>query len=278
MGILSFEAEWTRKRPDYPHLLRYIREGINKEKVEWGDLTTLNLSRVRDHLCDTVAANSAVTYLAVLKAFLAYYEDEDIIPCKKPERILKARKVPSEHVALTADEIRRIENYMPKTDIEKRTKAQFLCEYYSLARKSDVEEFTENNIGDDSLSYVSQKTKVATTVPLHHNFKTYFEQCGEPLWLSTYNRNMKNICRKCGINQRVKLFYRGKETTGEKWEFVGSHTARRSAATELAMRNVPIATISRLMNHAGRISTTERYIVADTQNLGDEAMSFFNKN
>ena len=49
-------------------------------------------------------------------------------------------------------------------------------------------------------------------------------------------------------------------------KIIGSHTARRSGATELAKRDVPIDTISKLMNHTNTLITS-RYIFADTRDF-----------
>lgn len=274
MIILSFEQEFTRKNPGRIQVLRFMREAIGVNEVNWQDITTLNLSKVRELICERVAGNSACTYLAILKAFLAAYIDENLFPCKDPHKELKAKRVPSEQVVLTAEEIALIERYKPETEKEKWVKAQFLCEYYCLARSSDIQQLTPENIQGDFITYVSQKTRVATTVPLHKNFIKYFRQRGKTLDRSVYNRIIKRICKNCGIDEPVKLFYHGKVQTRPKYELIGSHTARRSGATELAKRDVPIATISKLMNHTNTLITS-RYIFADTRNLGDAAMSFF---
>lgn len=273
-GILSFESEFVRRNPGRIQVLRFMREAIGVTEIEWSMITTLNLSKVREHICERVAGNSACTYLAILKAFLAAYIDENLFPCKNPHKELKAKRVPSEQVVLTADEIALIERYKPKTEKEKWVKAQFLCEYYCLARSSDIRQLTPENIQGDFITYVSQKTKVATTVPLHKNFIKYFKQRGQTLDRASFNRIIKRICMNCGINEDVKLFYHGKVQIRKKYELIGSHTARRSGATELAKRDVPIATISKLMNHTNTLITS-RYIFADTRNLGEEAMSFF---
>ncbi len=274
MNILSFEQEFERSNPGRIQILRFMREAIGVKEVSWKDLTTLNLSKVRDYITDRYSGNTACTYLAILKAFLSRYKDEDIIPCTDPVKQLKAKRVPSEQVVLSAEEIRRIENYKPRSENEKNVKAQFLCEYYCLARSSDIQQLTPENIQGDFITYVSQKTHVATTVPLHRNFIKYFRQRGKTLERASYNRIIKRICQNCGIDEPVKLFYHGKVQVRKKYELIGSHTARRSGATELAKRDVPIATISKLMNHTNTLITS-RYIFADTRNLGEEAMNFF---
>ena len=274
MKVLSFEQEFERMNPGRIQILRFMREAIGVEEIEWSMITTLNLTKVREYICERVAGNSACTYLAILKAFLAAYLDENLFPCKNPHKELKAKRVPSEQVVLTAEEIALIERYKPKTEKEKWVKAQFLCEYYCLARSSDIQQLTPENIQGDFITYVSQKTKIATTVPLHKNFIKYFKQRGKTLDRSVYNRIIKRICKNCGIDEEIKLFYHGKVQIRKKYELIGSHTARRSGATELAKRDVPIATISKLMNHTNTLITS-RYIFADTRNLGEEAMSFF---
>lgn len=275
MKILSFEQEWTRRNPCRVQVLRYMREAIGVEEIEWSMITTLNLTKVREYICERVAGNSACTYLAILKAFLAAYLDENLFPCKNPHKELKAKRVPSEQVVLTAEEIALIERYKPKTEKEKWVKAQFLCEYYCLARSSDIQQLTPENIQGDFITYVSQKTKIATTVPLHKNFIKYFKQRGKTLDRASFNRIIKRICKNCGIDDEVKLFYHGRMQMRKKYELIGSHTARRSGATELARRGVPISTISKMMSHTNEIITS-RYIFANTRNPGEEAMGFFN--
>lgn len=275
METNSFEREFTRKRPNYKCILNLMREALDVEEVQWNHLTRLNLSRIVEHIQENVSSNSACTYIAVIRAFISCYAEEGIVPCKKPENILKSKKVPSEQVVLNAEEISLIEAYQPKTEHEKWVKAQFLCEYYCMARTSDIQALTEDNIKDGYITYVSKKTKTLTSVPLHKNFLTYFRQRGETLHLMVFNRILKRICKEVGICEQVKLFYHGKEVCGPKYIFVASHTARRSAASELASRNVPISVISQFMNHAGRITTTQRYIYANTRNLDEKAMSFF---
>lgn len=273
--VLSFEQEWVRHISDRIQILRFMREAIGVDEVEWQHLTTLNLAKVREFIAEKVAGNSAVTYLAIIKAFLSRYSDENIIPCKNPAKELKAKRVPSEQVVLNADEIALIENYKPKSEKEKWVKAQFLCEYYCLARSSDIQQLTPENIQGDFITYVSQKTKIATTVPLHKNFIKYFKQRGKTLDRASFNRIIKRICKNCGIDDEVKLFYHGRMQMRKKYELIGSHTARRSGATELARRGVPISTISKMMSHTNEIITS-RYIFANTRNPGEEAMGFFN--
>lgn len=275
-GILSFEQEFVRQKPNHVFLLRYMREAIDVSEVRWEDLTTLNLSRIRDYICELVTSNSACTYLAEFKAFLNRYKDEDLIPCKDVTKELKAKRTPSQNIFLTEDEIELIEKYEPASDTERDIKAAFLIECFCGARSSDVKTFTEQNIIDGKLRYVSQKTKVESSVPIHRNLMQYLEY--KPT--SQHNRavygdTIKRICRRCGITSEVKLFYHGQTQTLPKYQLVNSHTARRSFASNLAVRGVPRSVICALMNHNKNENMTARYICVDTDNLDANAMSFF---
>ena len=277
MGILSFEQEFERLNPGRIQILRFMREAIAVKEVKWEDLTTLNLSKVRELICKRVSGNSACTYLAVLKAFLSHYEDEKLIPCKNPAKELKAKRVPSQNVFLTEDEIELIEGYEPKTECERDVKAAFLIECYIGARRCDVLGLSAKNISDGRIVYVSKKTHVECSVPIHKNLMKYLKhKPAKGHDRAVANRTIQRICRDVGIVAEVQIFYHGRLQKRPKYEFVGSHTARRSFCSNLAQRGVDIYTIAALAGHNQNIIMTQRYIIPDTDTLSAEAMSFFN--
>lgn len=274
--LLSFEQEWTKVQPNHVFLLRYMREALDVEQVEWSDLTTLNLSKIRDHICRKVKGNSSSTYLGILKAFLAKYSDEKIIPCKNPNKELKAKRVPSQNIYLTEDEIERIERYQPKSDCERDVKVAFLIECYLGARRSDVEEITADNIVDGRIVYVSKKTHIQTSVPIHKNLLKYLSyKPKKTRQRAVTNKTIQRICKKVGICSEIKIFYHGEMEKRPKYEFVGSHTARRSFCSNLARHGTDIYTISSLAGHDRNIIMTQRYIIPDVDELSRETMSFF---
>lgn len=273
----SFVGAFLCKTPERIHILKYVVAALNKDTVTWSDFTTSNLTIIREYISDTVSANSASVYLNIIKALLNENKDNPSLPNANFGKLLTVRKEPSQNIALSPEEISKIEAYVPNNEHERAVKAQFLCEYYCGARASDIQQMTENNIVDGNIVYVSKKTRVETSVPLHKNFLKYFRQRGKEYSKASYNRIMKRIAENCGINEKVKIYYHGRIQERPKYEFIGSHTARRSFATNLAKRNVPISVISKLMNHGGNELMTARYICVDTKNIGSEAMAFFNE-
>ena len=276
MNILRFEQEWTRVKPDYIHLLRFMRDAIGVEAIEWDDITTLNLSRIRDYLCEKLASNSARTYLAVIKAFLARYADEGIIPCKNPAKELKAKKEPSQHIALTEEEVLMWDKYEPVNDCERDVKIIFMRGCLTGARSSDCKRLSMDNIRDGALVYVSQKTKTEVKQPVHHLLPKYLqEQPKKEHSQSAINKVISRVCRKLGMTEEISLFVGGKLKKGPKYEFISAHSSRRSFCTDMALRNIPVPVIQRIVGHSSA-SMTERYICVNANNLNESVLDFFN--
>lgn len=144
----------------------------------------------------------------------------------------------------------------------------------------------------DDLRPVLERARQADVVvigsPVYYSYPTgmmrsLFERLLFPIGTYHYENGVQKVLRtkvipsamiftmNCPEDYMAQIGY---PPVRKKYELVGSHTARRSGATELARRDVPIATISKLMNHTNTLITS-RYIFADTRNLGEEAMSFF---
>ena len=281
MENISFENEFVRMHPDHAFLVDYMRKALNKNEVIWEDLDISGLFAIAAHIKSRVTSNSCVNYFAVIKGFLKLMSDQVKLPTMKYAAILKARKTPQQNVALTEDEVARIDRYYQdllkkKTrNIEKDVLTLFLIECYCGGRGVDVEQMTLANIAEGRLSYVSQKTHILATIPAHHRLHELL--CNKPekeYSRMTKNRIVKRVCEKCGIDEEVTIFYHGKMATRKKYEYCGFHTARRSFASMLAAKGVPVAEISQYMSHAN-LSMTERYIKVDRNHASEAAMAFF---
>lgn len=254
--------------------LYHLAECVGKDIPEWDDLTLPNLSDYKDFLLLKVTRNTAGTYLRSLSAVMGIYSES--LPSKNFKSVLQLKKEPSQHVALTEAEVERIHEFKPRTSVERDIKRAFMIECLCGARASDVAKLTPDNIKGDWLVYVSQKTKTETSVPVHRHLLEYLNAnpYRKSYQRSVVCRTIKRICCRCGINDEIKIFTKGKWVTKQKWELVGSHTARRSFATQLALRGVPVATISKLMGHSD-VKMTSRYICIESKDIGDTAMAFF---
>ena len=254
-------------------ILRYLGEcGLN----DWQDLTKANLYDFRDHVTERVAQSSARTYFAVLKAIMARYEEE-VEFCKDYKEILKAKNEKPIKTFLTMKELEQLERAVVRSEVEQYVLDEFLIGAYTGMRISDAREVSEENMANGYLSYVSIKTSIQAVVPLKAGMaerirRVQANECN--VSLAGYNKALRRLCQRAGIVERVKVFKAGDHLKGYKWEYVSSHTARISFATNLANLGVPILEISKLMGHTS-IQMTMRYIVNTQVELSSKALKYF---
>lgn len=273
----TFEIEFLKLNPERKQILTYMRASLRVSSVKWADMTKVNLCVIADYIKKQVSPNSAFTYLSIIKSFLTRYSEEGVIPCKSYHKELSARRAPSQHIALTMEEIIRFDNYKPKTQTERDIKIVFMRGCLTGMRLSDALMLTEDNIRDGVLSYVSIKTKTEVQQPVHTRLMKYVtEQPRKQHHRAVVNRTIQNICKNLGMTEEVQLFVNGKLCKGGKYKFITMHSSRRSYVTCLAANGVPVATISKLAGHSST-AMTDRYICFDTRKPGREAMEFFNK-
>ena len=270
----TFYGAYIWKYPKYLKVVT-IFERILGRKPLWEDVTDDNLRDLLEELKDVYAPNSVRTICATIKAVIRENNETKDVPSLGFGKIMKAKTVPSQAVFLTDKEIKRIMQYTPPTPIARYVWRMFLIECLCGARMSDCERITPDNIDDSGyfLTYVAQKTKTEVKVPVHKDLRQFLVPStpNEPSSVSesAFIWNLQEICRLCGIDDRTKLFRAGKEERGPKWQFVTSHTGRRSFATNLSLKGISIEQISVMMGHmnggAPNIAMTQRYIVGRPQ-------------
>lgn len=270
---LNFESEFLLRNPRGKHILAHLRRAIGTDSIEWQDITKLNMERFSTYLTAHLAQNSARTYYAVMKAFVGRFSEEGIMPCTNPRDRIKA--TPSQHIALTFDEVRRLDRYVPCTQMEQDVLTIFMRGCLTGARYSDSVLLTEANIKGDTVVYVSKKTQTETVLPLHSMLRKYLRPLGSVPTPTTMNIRIKQLCRRVGIDSEVQLFVGGTLRRGPKYEFVTEHTSRRTFCTILAMMNVPTELISKYAGHSNSQITSSRYICCDTATTTEEVMRFF---
>lgn len=248
---------YCQKYPSSAKLIQYFEESTNVE-FSWENLTKRHLVLFVEYLKQKVALSSAKVYCSRIKTILTLYREE-FTPPKDYRKVLTLRKDTSQQVYLNADEIKAIINYSPQNEIESVIKNQFLIGCLTGARYSDCRTFSQENIRDNCLMYISRKTHMDTRVPVSPIIQQLLLNNKRQFCPETYNRTIKVICQRVGINKEVSLYRRGKFVVGEKWQFVSSHTARRSFATNLYLNGVDLYTISTLCGHSS-VEMTKQYI------------------
>lgn len=249
-------------------------EAANLCDATWENLTKVRLQRFIDYMGERLSPNSVNQYAAKLKSVLNLYADEVSLP-RGFAKVLTPRKVASTAVYLTEEELKKLIDYKPKNERELYVRNIFIICSFVGCRHSDAVNLNESNISGNTLQYVSIKTKIHAVVPLKPIVREYILNCPQiEIDDTTYNRIIRNICRKCGITDKVKVFKAGEENEGEKWKYVSSHTARRTFASLLYLRGVDLYTISKMIGHTS-VKTTEGYIHAEIKTDSENMREYF---
>ena len=269
----SLKDAFVMKYPLYTNILTMF-EAANLCEATWENLTKVRLQCFIDYMGERLSPNSVNQYATKLKAVLNLYADEVELP-RDYAKVLTPKKCISTAVFLTENELQKLIDYIPKNKKELYVRNLFIICSYVGCRHSDGMRLNESNIIGDRVQYVSIKTKTPTEPPLKPIVTEYIKTMPQmELGEKAYNSNIRRICQKCGITQRIKVFKAGEECEGEKWEYVGSHTARRSFASNLYLRGVDIYTLCKLLGHRD-VKTTQLYIQAGIRTDSKELMGYF---
>lgn len=155
------------------------------------------------------------------------------------------RTEPTNAVFLSMNEITRIYYYkfvrQDKRKAKERIRDMFVLGCLTALRYSDYSRLTSQNLIDNYIVIRTKKTNIDVKVPAHDYVREIFSKyagqvpCG--LCIQYFNKYLKVIMKEIGLNDLVTYsFTKGgemKTVTREKWELISSHTARRSAATNM---------------------------------------------
>lgn len=273
---MEFEEMFERRYPEYAFLLTRMRCALGVESVKFNDINSVNLHSFKSYMEGEVSNNSLKTYFAVIKSFCSEAYNDGFLSNIKCLSVLKVKTTPSQHCCLTEDELIRFDEYKPRTRTEADVKILFMRGALSGARSCDCAAMTTENMYEGHLTYVSKKTKVGVTQPIHSRLPKYLTmKPSKTHHRSVVNRIIREICKRLGFDEPVTLSKNGRMVTKPKYEWITMHASRRSFCTSLAVRSVPVEVIARLAGHNRSETTSKHYICIDTKDIGDAAMDFF---
>lgn len=282
----TFCGAYIRKYPKRTSILDRFKHVLGREP-QWDDITD---DVVRDFVYelrnDGLAPNSIRTVCAELKALLNANRVSKKIESEDFCKILTTKKVPSQGVYLTSTELSRIHNYIPTRKNEIFVKEIFMRECLTGARNVDCRRMSMANIieinGLEFIRYVPQKHPITVTVPVHKWLKDYLTGEFTPSQLNMdmddFNDTLRKICAKCHIDEEVTTYKAGQSETGPKYQFIASHTGRRTFATLLSLKGCQIEQIAQMMGHMSgnvpNITMTAGYILAQRK-ISKTTYSYF---
>lgn len=161
-----------------------------------------------------------------------------------------------DNIYLTEEEILLIYNLL-LTGYMERARDLFIIGCVTAMRYSDFVQIKPENIYDGFIHYVSQKTGEPTIVPVHWMIDELLEKYGGVLPRAISNQKLndylKEIGKLAGLESPViKARTEGGkriQRTYKKYELITTHTARRSAATNMYKRGMPTIAIMKITGH-----------------------------
>jgi len=193
----------------------------------------------------------------------------------------------SSSVYLTMNDIARIYYFVGLTSKQERIKDLFVVGCLTALRYSDYSTLNKDNFGSEYITKVTKKTNKRVVIPIHDFVKEIYEKydgdISSTLSIQHFNRYIKLICKKIGFNEEVvRQYTKGGILITEvspKWDLITSHTARRSAATNMYLTGrIKTYEIMSVTGHNTEKSFF-RYIKISTEDtaLQLKADSFFRK-
>lgn len=196
----------------------------------------------------------------------------------------KSEKEETDSIYLTQEEIQRIydleitedllrangyKNQNLKTTIKSlnEERDRFLLGCFTALRHSDYSRLDNIHFKEDIIRIWTVKRDKKVFIPMHFRVEEILKRRNNilptPISDQKHNKQVKAIGKLAGINEEVVLTKTrgGKryETIKPKYEFITSHTARRSGATNMYLAGVDLKFIQDILGHS-KIEQTIKYI------------------
>lgn len=160
-------------------------------------------------------------------------------------------------IFLTMAEITRIYYYKGLTRIQEEIRDYFVVGCLTGLRYSDYSRLAAENFIDGKIHIRTKKTKTPVLVPMHRFVKEIIQKYNGTLpparCIQYFNLAIKKICRQVGLTELVpyerRIGLRFVCKMVPKWQLVSSHTARRSAATNMFLAKIDTYRIMLLTGH-----------------------------
>ncbi len=250
--FVAYFESLTRKRDrGWRTTLYHLKNFANGDRIPFKHINEQWIQQFQDYVVDHVSGNTALTYMAKIKAALNQSVRDRILPrnpfvfVKPPKRGIIRRPF------LTEEELRKLAN-APSPDAEVRRAFLFAC--YTGLRLCDVKALRWSEIAEDmgtpALRIIQGKTREPLLQKLSdeaiqllgarknsHSLIFHLPELDIRTW-----EVMREWCDKAKLGKRISF-----------------HASRRTYATLLLSGGVDILTASRLLGHT-EIRHTQIYV------------------
>ena len=201
-----------------------------------------------------------------------------------PETVLKA------HPELKTGDNSLRANLARKVESLRIVRNKFLLGAYTALRVSDFNALRDVHVHGDFFRITTQKTGAQVVIPIHPVIRKMMDDGFDittPITDQKINKHIKEVAKMAGITQLVEgtkvetqlvegtKLKRRRAVVGffPKCDIITTHTARRSAATNMYKAGIPSISIMRITGH-----TTEKAFMKDIKITAEENAELMAKN
>ena len=174
-------------------------------------------------------------------------------------------KEKADTIYLSIDELLAIHKLKLNPSLSK-VRDRFLIGAFTGLRFSDNSKITMAAIRDGLIFDKSKKTHTDVVIPIHwivDDIMAKYDGGLPPVMSDVWmNKQIKGIGKEAGIT--TPIIYKGKEV--KKHELITSHTARRSAATNMFLAGIPSISIMQITGHKTETEFMKYIRVSGEQN------------
>lgn len=231
---------------------------VEKINEEWlNDFANYWMDDKRDN---PQAASTLHSHLKRIRCVLLALDDEYLLARSLKRRIKLSKPTPVIKPTLNIAEIEHLTSMAFTSATLTRTRDWFVIQCWTGMRRSDLMKLTMADVtmhdGKWRVRLFQNKTHGLIDIPLHPHASAILERLGglpRPMAPAHYGREIKTICRLAGFDEvmigDVSAPYK-KRGMFPRWKLIASHTARRSAATNLVRSGVTMEVVCLLTGHS----------------------------
>lgn len=210
--------------------------------------------------------NSVGSVVKCLKAFLNWATDRE----RNTTLIFKRFKVfkeETESVSLSQIELMKVYNAEGLSPCFQAVRDLFCFSCFTGLRFSDIYSFKETSIKNGFIEVKTEKTRQFIKIPLTGFAQEILRRNGgmlpKPISNQKMNNYLKEIAKFCGLEEIIRITsYRGTqkiETIEPKYNFITTHTARRTFVTLSLEKGMRAETVMSITGHKD-YHTFKKYI------------------
>lgn len=247
--------------------------------VDINRITERMMHKFVNYLAETLKNSTIKQRTNLLRAVLKFAKKKNIYSADALEYEFKLKTTPRVIVYLTREELQKFYEYQPQNKYEQDTQSIYLLCCFTGFRISDAIRMRWENVTDNEITKLTKKTSTTVVVELSQLTKSVLARVKDlreregagtgpqdrifPNYRRTsFEDNLRRICKKLGFNTIVEYnYYQGNELKTEyieKWDFITSHTARKTFVVTALTLEIPIPVVMEWTGHKS-MKNLERY-------------------